>query len=233
MQEGAKSDEAGVLKRLSGWAKYEIGDTYAPENKPLEGRRVGDIAEERGSTAFDTLIDIVLADELRTVLWPLPPEDDTASWELRMGLIDSGRAMVGGSDAGAHLDRMLGSTYPTAFLADCLRGRRLLSVERAIHAMTDVPARLFGLRERGRIAEGWHADLVLFDPATVAVRRVRKVADLPADSERLYAGSDGVVRVFVNGRAAVIDGEATETLSGALLRSGRDTETVAVPAAHP
>jgi len=62
---------------------------------------------------------------------------------------------------------------------------------------------------------------------------VRKVADLPADSERLYAGSDGVVRVFVNGQAAVIDGEATETLSGALLRSGRDTETVAVPAAHP
>src|SRR5690606_25690377 len=144
-------------------------------------------------------------DDLRTVLWPLPPEDDTARWELRMALIDSDRAMVGGSDAGAHLDRMLGSTYPTTFLADCLRGRRLLSMERAIRSMTEVPARLFGLRERGRVQEGWHADLVLFDPATVGARRVRKVADLPADSERLYAGSDGVVRVFVNGRTAVVD----------------------------
>ncbi len=231
MQEAAKSDEAGVLKRLSGWAKYEIGDTYAPENKALEGRRVGDIAEERGTSPFDTLVDIVLADELRTVLWPLPPEDDAASWELRMALIDSDRAMVGGSDAGAHLDRMLGSTYPTAFLADCLRGRKLLSVERAVRSMTEVPARLFGLRERGRVQEGWHADLVLFDPATIGARRVRKVADLPADSERLYAGSDGIVRVFVNGQAAVVDGEATDALSGALLRSGRDTETVAVPGA--
>ena len=231
MQEGATSDDAGVLSRLSGWATYEIGDTYAPENKALEGRRVGDIAEERGTTPFDTLVDIVLADELRTVLWPLPPEDDLASWELRMELVDSGRALVGGSDAGAHLDRMFGSTYPTAFLADCLRGRRLLPVERAVHLMTDVPARLFGLRERGRIVEGWHADLVLFDPATVASRRVRKVADLPADSERLYAGADGIVRVFVNGNAAVVDGEPTDTLAGTLLRSGRDTDTVAVPGA--
>ncbi len=232
MQEAAKSDEAGVLKRLSGWAGYEIGDTYADENRPLEGRRVGDIAAERGTSPFDTLVDIVLADDLRTVLWPLPPEDDLASWQLRMDLVDSDRAMVGGSDAGAHLDRMLGSAYPTAFLADCLRGRRLLPVERAVRAMTDVPARLFGLRERGRVAEGWHADLVLFDPEHVGSHRIRKVADLPADSERLYAGSEGIVAVLVNGVTAVSDGEATGALAGALLRSGRDTETVGVPG-HP
>ncbi len=229
MEEAARSDEAGVLKRLSGWASYRIGDTYAEVNHPLEGRMVGDIAAERGSDPFDTLVDIVLADDLRTVLWPTPPEDDDASWALRMELLDSGRALAGGSDAGAHLDRMLGSTYPTLWLADTLRGRRLLSMERVVQLMSDAPARLFGLKERGRIEEGWHADLVLFDPETVDAGPVRKVADLPAGSERLFSRPEGVVRVWVNGRTTVVDGEATDDLAGTLLRSGRDTETVEVP----
>ena len=72
--------------------------------------------------------------------------------------------LLGGSDAGAHLDRMLGSAYPTRFLADCLRGRRLVSLEEAVHLLTEVPARLFGLRDRGRLAIGQHADIVVFDP---------------------------------------------------------------------
>jgi N-acyl-D-aspartate/D-glutamate deacylase len=124
---------------------------------------------------------------------------------------------------------MLGTVYPTVFLADCLRGRRLLPVERAVQLMTDVPAQLFGLRERGRVEEGWHADLVLFDPAAIGSRPVRKVADLPEGCERLFAGSEGIHRVFVGGRATVVDGEATGALAGTLLRSGRDTSTTPIP----
>jgi N-acyl-D-aspartate/D-glutamate deacylase len=225
----AQSEAAGVLRRLNRWADYEIGDTFSEANRALSGRRVGDIAAEREQNPFDTLVDIVLADELRTVLWPTPLEDDDESWRLRMELLDSERAMVGGSDAGAHLDRMLGTIYPTAFLGDCSRGRQLLPVERAVQLMTDVPARLFGLRERGRVEEGWHADLVLFDPATVGAGPVRKVADLPSGCERLFAGSEGIHRVLVGGRAAVIDGESTGELAGTLLRSGRDTTTTPIP----
>ena len=70
-------------------------------------------------------------------------------------------------DAGAHLDRMAGASYTTQWLADSLRGQQLATVEGAIAHKTDVPARFFGLRERGRIEEGWHADLVVFDPETV------------------------------------------------------------------
>jgi N-acyl-D-aspartate/D-glutamate deacylase len=225
----AHSDEAGILRRLADWEDYYIGDTYAPENKAYEGRRVGDIAEERGEDAFATLIDICIADDLRTVLWPTPPENDDESWRMRAELWQSGGAMLGGSDAGAHLDRMLGSTYPSAFLGDMIRGRRLVSMEEAVRLMTDVPARLFGLRERGRITEGWHADLVLFDPATVDSEPVRKVSDLPGGTERLFAGATGIRKVFVNGRPIVSDGEATGDLPGTVLRSGRDTETVEVP----
>ena len=150
MRRDAEAESAGVFRRLNRWAEYHIGDTYSEANRPLEGRRVGDIAEERGIDPFDALIDIALADDLRTVLWPTPLEDDDESWAMRMELLDSGRAMVGGSDGGAHLDRMMGSVYPTRFLADTIRGRRLVRLERAVQMMTDDPARLFGLRERGR-----------------------------------------------------------------------------------
>jgi N-acyl-D-aspartate/D-glutamate deacylase len=148
---------------------------------------------------------------------------------MRAELWQSGGAMLGGSDAGAHLDRMLGSTYPSAFLGDMIRGRKLVSMEEAVRLMTDVPARLFGLRERGRITEGWHADLVLFDPATVDSEPVRTVSDLPGGTDRLFAGATGIRKVFVNGRPIVSDGEATGDLPGTVLRSGRDTETVEVP----
>ncbi len=139
------------------------------------------------------------------------------------------RAMVGGSDAGAHLDRMCGSNYPTAFLADCLRGRRLVPVEQAVHMMTGQPAALFGLRERGLVREGYAADLLVFDPETVASEPARLVHDLPGDTPRLYAGSHGVVRVLVNGVETVRDGTSTGAVPGTLLRSGRDTASV-VPA---
>src|SRR5207244_1482402 len=107
MSEGARSDQAGVLKMLAHWGRYVLGDVYAPENEPLRGRAVGDIAAERGQDAFDTLLDIVVADELRTILWPVPREDER-TWEARRNVWEDPRAMLGGSDAGAHLDRMCG-----------------------------------------------------------------------------------------------------------------------------
>ena len=135
--------------------------------------------------------------------------------------------MLGGSDAGAHLDRMCGAPYPTRFLGDTLRGRKLVPLERAVQLMTDVPARLFGLRDRGRIAEGFHADLVVFDPETVGAEHAHLVHDLPGDSPRLTAGVDRrACGCCVNGVVTVVDGEATGDLPGTVLRCGRDTDTV-------
>ena len=226
MLERAGSEEAGVFRRLADFANYIIGDTYAAANKGLKGRRVGDIADERGVEPFACLIDIVVADELATVLWPIPPDGDDASWELRRQVWGDDRAMIGGSDAGAHLDRMCGAPFPTRFLGDTLRGRKLVAVERAVQLMTQVPAELFGLRDRGLVAEGFHADVVIVDPETVGSEHATMVRDLPGESARLTADSIGVVRVFVNGTITVVDGVATGDLPGTLLRSGRDTDTV-------
>ena len=231
LDERARSKEAGVFRGLSRWGTYVIGDTYAPANDGCAFRRVDDIAAERGTAPFDTLLDIVLADDLRTVLWPNTDDGEDRTWALRAAIWSDPRAMVGGSDAGAHLDRMCGSNYPTAFLGDCLRGRKLVPVEQAVHMMTSQPAQLFGLRERGLVEEGYAADLFVFDPETVASEPARLVHDLPGGAARLYAGSHGVVRVLVNGVETVRDGAPTGALPGTLLRSGRDTVSVVpVPA---
>jgi len=220
------SPKAGVFRRLGNFKRYVIGDTYSELNAGLRGRTVADIAAERGQEPFDALLDIVLNDDLRTILWPMPTDNNDDSWKLRQEVWHDPRAMLGGSDAGAHLDRMCGAPYTTRFLGDMLRGRQLLGLEEAVKLITDDPARLFGLRDRGRIAEGYHADVVVFDPDTVGSDDATLVKDLPGGSARLTAGSRGVKRVLVNGVEAVVDGKATGATSGTLLRSGRDTDTV-------
>jgi N-acyl-D-aspartate/D-glutamate deacylase len=223
----SQAPEAGVFKRLADFENYLIGDTYSEANEGLKGRRVGDLAAERGTDAFATLIDIVVADDLRTILWPIPPDGDDASWELRRQTWADDRAILGGSDAGAHLDRMCGGNFATRFLADTLRGRKLVPLERAVQLMTQVPAELFGLVDRGVVAEGYNADLVIVDPETVGSELAELVRDLPGDSARLTADPIGVKQVLVNGQVVVIDGKPTGELAGKVLRSGRDTRTVA------
>jgi N-acyl-D-aspartate/D-glutamate deacylase len=226
MLERAHSKEAGVFRRLADFKRYVIGDTYSEANEGLTGRVVGDIAAERGLDPFAMLVQIAVNDELRTVLWPMPPDNDPDTWALRKQVWESEHVLLGGSDAGAHLDRMCGAPYPTRFLGDMINGRRLVPLERAVQMITDAPARLFGLRERGRIAVGFHADLVVFDPQAVGSEAATLSHDLPGESPRLTAGSTGIVRVLVNGVEAVRDGEATGSTPGHVLRSGRDTATV-------
>jgi N-acyl-D-aspartate/D-glutamate deacylase len=94
--------------------------------------------------------------------------------------------------------------------------------------MTQAPAQLFGLTDRGEIREGAHADLVLVDPEVVESELLSMVHDLPGTTSRLYAGSVGVRSVFVGGVEVVHDGESTGARPGQLLRSGVDTETVSI-----
>ncbi|WP_328312273.1 D-aminoacylase [Streptomyces sp. NBC_00442] len=222
----ADSKEAGIFRRLANFGRYVIGDTYSPENEGLSGRVVGDIAAERGLDPFHCLVEICANDLLRTVLWPMPTDNDPATWELRRETWEHDDVLLGGSDAGAHLDRMCGAPYTTRFLGDCLRGRKLVPLERAVKMLTDDPARLFGLRGRGRIEEGFHADLVLFDPERIEAGPATLVHDLPGDSPRLDSKAIGIVSVRVNGVETLRDDRVTGAVPGTVLRSGRDTRTV-------
>lgn len=222
----ANSREAGVFRRLANFGRYVIGDTYSPVNEGLTGRVVKDIAAERGQDPFTCLVEICANDNLRTVLWPMPSDNDPASWALRAETWRHEDVLLGGSDAGAHLDRMCGAPYTTRFLGDCLRGRKLVPLEQAVKMLTDDPARLFGLRERGRVREGFHADLVLFDPQRIDAGQATLVHDLPGQSPRLDSKAIGIRAVWVNGAEAIRDDAVTGAVPGKVLRSGRDTRTV-------
>jgi N-acyl-D-aspartate/D-glutamate deacylase len=222
---GAKSKEAGIIGALARWENLLVDETFAPANAVYEGRSVGDVAAATGKDPFDALLDIVVADELRTGLRP-PIGESEADWKLRARVWQDPRTVVGGSDAGAHLDMMCGAIYSTSMLGDGVRARQLLSWEEAIRQLTDVPARLYGLRHRGRLAEGWWADVVVLDPERVGHGPERTRDDLPGGASRLYAEAVGIEHVLVNGEEIVRAGSFTGDLPGAVLRSGSHTDTV-------
>jgi N-acyl-D-aspartate/D-glutamate deacylase len=228
LDEGAKSKEAGIIGALANWEMLLIDETFAPAHAGYEGRSVGDVARERGQEPFDALCDIVVADELRTGLRPPIPESEE-DWVLKADVWRDPRTVVGGSDAGAHLDVMCGAIYSTSLLGEGVRKRHLLSWEEAVYQLTDVPARLYGLRDRGRLTPGFFADVVLFDPDRVGQLPERTRDDLPGGASRLYAEAEGIERVLVNGTEIVSAGTFTGAVPGAVLRSGRDTDTVTVP----
>ncbi len=227
---GAQSDEAGILRHLAVWDRLVFEETFAPENADLDGVTVGDVARRRGVTPFDALLDVVVADRLRTGLRP-PIGESEADWALRAQAWLDPRAVVGGSDAGAHLDTMCGAIYSTSMLGDGVRARGLLSWEQAVQQLTEVPARLYGLRDRGRLAPGAFADVVVFDPTSIGHGPVRTRDDLPGGASRLYAEASGIEHVLVNGTEIVRQGSFTAARPGRVMRSGRDTDTVHAGAA--
>ena len=198
-------------------------ETFTPATKRYAGRRVGDIAAEEGKEPFDALLDIVCADDLRTCFGRLPRRATPEEWELRLRVWRDDRAVIGAGDAGAHLDMLAGFYYTTQLLEVAVREEQLLGLEEAVRLLTDVPARLYGLRGRGRLTEGACADVVVLDPATIAADPLEMRFDLPGGAGRLYAGATGVDHVLVNGEEVVASGVITDARRGTLLRAGNDT----------
>jgi N-acyl-D-aspartate/D-glutamate deacylase len=223
----AHSPEAGMLAdAIADWAVYTVNETFTPANKQFEGRPVGEIAAERGQDPFDCMVEIALADGLRTIFCIRGRGDDDESWELRRELWSNPRLVVGASDAGAHLDTVVTFTYATNMIANA-RDRGLLPLEEVMRLLTDVPARFYGLRGRGRLAKDYQADVYIFDRERIACGPITWREDMPAGAGRLYAEAEGVAHLLVNGVEVVRGQELTGALPGSLLRSGRDTETVA------
>jgi len=219
------AQKPSAFRGVARWERLTVGEVTKQDLKHLEGRSIGDIAEELGKTPWEALCEIVVEDDLKTGLYPPAAGDNEESWALRQALWNDERCLIGASDAGAHLDFLATFNYSTYLLA-AARDRNLLSLESAVQKLTDAPARLYGLKDRGRIEEGWCADLVIFDANEVAPAEIEVREDLPGGAWRLYSEAVGVHHVFINGEQAVLDGQFTDARPGTLLRSGRDTESV-------
>jgi N-acyl-D-aspartate/D-glutamate deacylase len=229
LDEGAQSDAAGMLRFLANWQNMRVVETFAEQNRDLVGKTIGQIADAEGKAPFDAFLDLAISDQLKTSFAPQAAGDSEADWQARARVWQDDRAVIGASDAGAHLDMIDTFAISTNVLGNGVRRHGVLSVEQAVHQLSDVPARLYGLRERGRLAPGWHADVTVFDGDAIGSGPTYTRYDLPAGAGRLYADADGIEHVLVNGVEIVRGREHTGALPGTVLRSGRDTDTVEVP----
>jgi len=226
LDEQAQGDHP--LRGIAHWSSKVLTECFSDETKQYEGRSVGEIAAELGKDPFDTLVDIALADDLLTA-FSLPVREDTKEdWEARAKVWRDGRAVIGASDAGAHLDLLGTFNYSTHVLSSAVRRFGVVELEEAVHLITQVPARLYGLIDRGVLVEGAHADIVVFDPDLVGPGPLSTRFDLPGGAGRIYGDADGIHHVLVNGTEIVRDGSFGDARPGTVLRAGQHTATPAM-----
>lgn len=179
-------------------------------------RTVREIAAERGLDPLDTFFDLALEDDLDLKYLGAVANADEDRVRRQ---IDDDRILLGMSDGGAHVDMLLESSYPTYVLGHWVREQKAISLERAVYRMTDEPARLFGITDRGRLAPGLAADIAIFDKDAIgsAMKATEVRRDLPAAGERLYVPANGIDYVIVNGAILYDHGHCTDTRAGTVL----------------
>jgi N-acyl-D-aspartate/D-glutamate deacylase len=198
------------------WDLVRVLRTSRLEHKALEGSSIADLARTSGKHPVDAWLDLVTADGLEV--------------EFLAGLLNTDEKVVGDliahpltlitlSDAGAHLSLMCDAGYSSTLLGKWVRGLGRLSLEAAVKRLTDDPARAYRIPQRGRLAPGYWADVVVFDPATVDALPVEWVSDLPAGESRFVSRAHGVEWSLVNGEPVLEHGRVVERPAGA--RPGR------------
>ena len=212
-------DELKLGRKFTNQARsmtvYKVGN---PALAGLAGRTIGDIAAERGCSPEDMLFDLAVEDRVGTQF--LIPRANTNQERIPELLRESGRTLIGLSDGGAHVDMFCEAGYTTWLLGHWVREKRAMTLEHAIQRITSEPADFFGIRDRGRLAVGHAADIVVFDPARIgSPARGTMVNDLPAGGGRLYAKAEGIDAVYVNGKALFGKGAHTGALPGTVLRA--------------
>ncbi len=177
-----------------------------PTEPQLEQRTVAEVSRERGVHPVDLMLDLSIASRLTALFRITILNDD----EEKVGqLLNQPDAMLGLSDAGAHASQLCDACAYTYVLGHWVREKGTLTLPQAVRMMTARPAAVYGLRDRGRIAVGAPADLVLFDPNTVNAGPLRRVNDLPGGADRLISEPVGIEMVMVNGTAIREHGKDT------------------------
>jgi N-acyl-D-aspartate/D-glutamate deacylase len=202
---------------------HVVSDSGAAAVQDCVGRPVSELAAESGRSVLDVMLDLAVASELDVgFVRHLVPTATPAQRATRARVLRDPRVVLGASDGGAHLRGVINAEYSTASFAELVRDEAVFSVEELVHEFTDVPARLYGLTDRGRVAVGGHADLVLFDPARIGASPVHLARDLPGGAARLLSHGLGIESVIVAGTEVVHGGRYTGQAAGRVLRAGTD-----------
>jgi N-acyl-D-amino-acid deacylase len=178
-------------------------------------RSVAEIARGLGKDPVDVIIDLALEKHLKQFfLQPLANENQSDVLEM----MRHPRSVVTFSDSGAHVSQIMDSSLQTHVLSHWVRDRQAMTLEEAIRMLTFVPASYWGLQGRGLLREGWAADVIVFNPDTVAPMMPELDHDLPAGARRLKQKATGMMATVVNGQVVLRNNEATGALPGQLLR---------------
>lgn len=190
-------------------------DWIFPYEKPLPPyRTVAQIAAERGVEPIDAFIDLALEHHLKLFfIQPSFNQDQDAV----LAMIRHPNTVVTFSDAGAHVATTANPIHGH-LLGHWVRNQQAMPLETAIRKITFDIANFWGLRGRGLINEGWHADITIFDPDTISPNMPVLVHDLPAGAPRIIQKTDGIAATIVNGEVMMRDNEHTGALPGRLLR---------------
>jgi len=210
-------DANGLLN--SRWGSIRVLES--PAHPELVGRSIGAIAEARGTSPFDAICDLAVGDELRTRLSVVFANDEE---EGVSALLRAEGCVLGLSDAGAHVSQICDAIMPTDFLAHWVRDRGVMPLERGIRKLTGELAGALEL-DRGTLALGAPADVVVLDYERLAPGPIRRVRDMPARGERLVADAPvGIECVLVNGVPIRLEGrpvvDELERLPGTILGNG-------------
>ena len=178
------------------WDKLFVVEVAKPQNSALEGATLAELAGAAGKDPLDFILDFALSEDLDTsFVAQLLHNDEKAVGRI---LADP-NTHISLSDAGAHLTFFCDAGFGLHLMGHWSRDLGVLDLPQAVHRLTGQPAQLFGIEGRGFLREGYAADLMLFDPATVNRGPKRRAHDLPSGAARLTASAVGLHGVWVNG----------------------------------
>ena len=207
------------------WERTDL--SFVPQSPELLGVSVADAARQHGQDPADLFLDLAVDSDLAMrASWALMNDDEDEVEEL----LRDPHTVLALSDAGAHANQLCDACFSTHLLGHWVRERGALSLPEAVRMLTSRPAEVVGITDRGLLAEGRPADVVVFDPDTVGPSPLRRMNDLPAGAERLISEASGIEAVIVNGKLIRDQGGdllgSAETLPGRLLRNGAATASI-------
>ena len=182
-----------------------------------EGMSVSQIAEKEGKHVIDAMLDLSVADDLRTE-WAGPVEN--ANVAGYRDLMSSPYIMPGVSDGGAHVKFITPAIYPTEVLSWLVRETGILSLEEAHFRLSGLMAWAAGFKDRGTLREGLAADIVIYDNNTVKSLPSEILYDLPANEWRRVQKAEGYKHILINGVETFQEGNCTGATPVQLLRNG-------------
>ncbi len=197
------------------WDLVQVFMTHHARNRGLEGKSVMQIAEAQGKSVMDAFLDLSLDEELQTFFIGVDRNTDPAAQKQILG---SPYTVIGTSDGGARPHSADRHEYSTHLLEHWVRKQQVMTLEEAVHRLTGRTALMHDMHDRGFVAAGKIADLVVFDPDTIASKPREPVNDLPAGGTRVKRDAVGIDYVVVNGTVLLDKGELTDALPGQIVR---------------